>query len=1493
MAGDEKRLNIVIDADSSGAEAGIQKLNNTLNSLNNELNEIGNKSSNFGSEIEGEADKASDSLTKTGDAAEKANTQLSKVGQGLNLGNLSQQLDNISSKFQSWGQTLTLMAAPFEAIGAIGVKSFADFESSMSKVFTLLPDISQEAMSDMSRQMKEFASDYGADITEATQAAYDALSAGISQEDMFAFMGDAQKAGVAGMSNVSVAVDGLTSAMNAYQMDASKAGDVSDIFFKTVELGKIEFEELANNIGKVSPTASTLGVDLKDVGAGIAAITSLGVSAPETMTSLKALLKDLATPSSDLSKIFGELSGKTFKQFIAEGGNLAGAMQILNGYMQSTGQDAFTLTKNFEAANAVSMLTGDNMNRLAEFTDKVGNSMGSTNKAYETVSKTMSFQMQQLKAELQRMSIEIGEALAPTVKEFVGWLKENSDEIRDFAVSVAQGAVPAIQKIFDVLKDGMAMFNGMSPETKSMLASMLGVGITGAAIGGPALMGAGIALGPISSMLNILSALGAVGPTAAAGLSKVGTEAVVAGAGASQATGLISGLTAAVGRLGPAGAIAAAAIVGLGAAYVTNFGGFRDNINKIIGDISNAAANISYGQYETAGRDCGEAFVDGLKTAADLIGEVFDPQTWVDVNEFISGLESGMREGFNGLGASLGESARNAANSIMDALSQQMRSTSGEKIKQALLSGDFSVPEIGKKIYESVNNFTGDVGGFISNLKNQLMSGDWSSVGNFIVDRIAAQISRGNPVLGTMIDSGLNGALTSKTTTPTSPTFKPSVGSGLQWAGNENYTTSSISATGVSQIIKPVQQTIDSGIQELMKKQNLTQESAEKLWGSMSDTAKSKYTNQGTVSNPTVVTLSDSSVKSISPSISTSQSTDKKWYAGMDTEQAAAYITSLPANQRAAAESEWANRWNTATTATTQQQTAATKSQTESVKEQTKAVDAQKKASDKLAEKLSELKTMYDYDMKNASTQKERDSLTEKYNRDVYKAKATSGVDAASVQTVNDGMQKVNTALTDNGNITNSLATSYDKANVISQNLGKNAGSAFKELQNKQESLTQAYKSGAITQQQYIEGEKALSREYDITLRNLASGQKEWSKVEKETSENWQRRVENITNHYNAGLMTADEYIAKLQEIADTWLGAGDAMIQKTEEVKKAAEDNKNYVESKAADDLAKQKSLTEGAFTGYGEDFYRKAIDDQMKKTADEVRSYWGDDFGSKQSMQDMEQKLERAMKYYPGNTRGGARLADYEITEMAKPYVDRYTSDDYIRSAEQAQTATDGVSKIWKRLSDQLDTSGANAEQAATIQARFNDLTKDNNASLADAQDFLNTYNMAMQDTTQYTQEQTSQAQHLMQALIDGQNAQMLYNTAMQDGQIDASEAAAINGQLSAANQQLAEAGVTAQGGISGLPPALQNLGSYAQSAAAQINAAVGAANAAVQSAQAYVTQVAAQYKPDTSYRGSNEAGYAKYAAAVNNTFNITETRDARTTANKIANIQFSQSF
>ena len=299
------------------------------------------------------------------------------------------------------------------------------------------------------------------------------------------FVEAAQKAGVAGMSDVSVAVDALTSVINAYQKDVEEAGKVSDIMFKTVELGKIEFDELAANIGKVAPSAAAFGVSFEDVGAAISAITALGVSPSETMTSLKALFKDLGKSGTELNKIFTQLSGQGFAEFIEGGGTLVDAVALLKNYSDETGKSFFDMTTNFESANALAMLGGPAFESYAGMLDKITDSAGATDKAFERVEGTMAYSMNQLKAQLGNMAIEVGEALAPAVAKFTDWLKENTDEITEFAVTVADNVVPVLERLLDMIKGIMDAFNGLSPETKETLAGLLGTGIGAAAMVDP------------------------------------------------------------------------------------------------------------------------------------------------------------------------------------------------------------------------------------------------------------------------------------------------------------------------------------------------------------------------------------------------------------------------------------------------------------------------------------------------------------------------------------------------------------------------------------------------------------------------------------------------------------------------------------------------------------------------------------------------------------------------------------------------------------------------------------------------------------------------------------------------------------------------------------------------------------------------------------------------------------------------------------------------
>lgn len=518
---------------------------------------------------------------------------LTGIAKGFNLDNVASQIDKVSDKFKNIGSTLAISAAPFEIYGVLAVNAFADFEQGIAKINTLLPDATKAEMEAVGEQLKSFSSEFGADINDAIQAYYDALSAGVAQGDVLPFMETAQKAGVAGMSDVSVAVDGLTSILNSYQKKTSEAENVSDVMFKTVELGKIEFEQLAANIGKVAPTAAQFKIGFEDVGAAIASITSQGLKPEQTMTVLTSLISQLGQSGTELSEKFKEITGQSFPDFIASGGTLVDAIGKIRDYSQETGTSLMDMTGNLEAAKGLAMLGGSAFEQYAGFLDMISDSAGATETAYSKMSETMAFAMDQLKSQMQTTMIEVGDALAPVIKDLTKWLSENSDEIKDFAVSVAENAVPAIEGLFDIMKKLMDFFNNLPAGTKSLLAQLLGVGAVGAAVGGPALFTAGSMGTAISSVMKLASYMEKlVVPTTVAGdITAIGTAA--SGAAGASGVGALSTALAAIG-----GPVTLGAIAGVGlaiGAWETDFMGVRttalDSAEAIFAGFQNAVSS--------------------------------------------------------------------------------------------------------------------------------------------------------------------------------------------------------------------------------------------------------------------------------------------------------------------------------------------------------------------------------------------------------------------------------------------------------------------------------------------------------------------------------------------------------------------------------------------------------------------------------------------------------------------------------------------------------------------------------------------------------------------------------------------------------------------------------------------------------------------------------------------------------------------------------------
>jgi TP901 family phage tail tape measure protein len=375
--------------------------------------------------------------------------------------NASRVFNSLTDNTQTLGKTLaTGIAAGIATAGvaiagfaAKGIAEFTSFQQGIAEIFTLIPDASQEMKDKLEKQIENLASNFGILPEKAIPAVYQALSAGIPPENMFNFMQTASMAAVGGVVELETAVDGITSVLNAYGLSADKAGNISDVMFTGIRLGKTTFDELSQSLFQVTPIAASLGIKFEHVTAALATITAQGVPTSVASTQIRAALNELGKAGTKVSDKFLEISGKTFKQFIAEGGNVQDALLLLEDYANQAGIGINDLFGSVEGGQAALELTGRNTAKLTDFLGQMDKSAGASAKAFETMSNTIQFDLNKVLANVSVLFDEIGRVLEPVVrpileaiseivrvltnaisgKSFIATVDEVSDAVRPFA----------------------------------------------------------------------------------------------------------------------------------------------------------------------------------------------------------------------------------------------------------------------------------------------------------------------------------------------------------------------------------------------------------------------------------------------------------------------------------------------------------------------------------------------------------------------------------------------------------------------------------------------------------------------------------------------------------------------------------------------------------------------------------------------------------------------------------------------------------------------------------------------------------------------------------------------------------------------------------------------------------------------------------------------------------------------------------------------------
>ena len=435
-----------------GAEDGIRKLRATKTEMK-DVRDAAN-------DAERGVDKFGDELTETGRKADGYGRSMNRAGKETDA--LARVASGAVGRLASMGAAAAGAAAGLAAVGTVRIST--DFEREFSQVNTLLDDASFNAgalndnIAGLKTGLRELRAQSGDSFANLSKGLFDLVSAGVAAEDAIRVLNDANVLAKAGVTDVSVAVDGLTTTINAYGESAQRSEILSAKFFTAQKFGKTTVEELARGLGQVAPLAAQLGVSLDELFASQAAATSAGIRQSEAFTGLKAALTNIVKPAKDAADEADRL-GVAFDASALKAKGLTGFLADIQASADFTDESFQKLFGSAEALNFVLAVTGGGAEVYAKTLRELGDETKSVitlNEAYKDAVSTADQANKEFAGSLDQLAVIAGEAGA--LEAYTGIVRELTEVLRS-----------------DAAKDFAANFGGAMKEAADAAAGLLAI----------------------------------------------------------------------------------------------------------------------------------------------------------------------------------------------------------------------------------------------------------------------------------------------------------------------------------------------------------------------------------------------------------------------------------------------------------------------------------------------------------------------------------------------------------------------------------------------------------------------------------------------------------------------------------------------------------------------------------------------------------------------------------------------------------------------------------------------------------------------------------------------------------------------------------------------------------------------------------------------------------------------------------------------------------
>lgn len=404
-----------------------------------------------------------------------------------------EDVQEFGGKIETVGKKVSVASATSAAALGASVKLASDYTDAVAKVGTVA-DLQSVSLEKLRDDMLQLSTETGRGAGEIADATYQAISASVDTADAVSFVGTSVGLAKAGFLETADAVDVLTTIINAYGLEASDAGRLSDILIQTQNDGKTTVNELSQSMGQVIPLASAYGVNIENLAASYAQLTKNGVATAQAGTYLKSMLNELGDSGSDVGEILKSKTGKSFGQLMNDGMSLGDVLGILNDSVNGDSEALAGLWSSSEAGTgALSILSSG----VGAFNDELGNMQDSTGNvadALETLSTPSAKEQESLNA-VKNAGIELGsaalEAIAPLLEQLAETVKSLTERFSNLSPAT-QTVIVAVMAILAALGPVIIIIGQLITAVGTIMtvapavATALGaVKIAIAAIGGP------------------------------------------------------------------------------------------------------------------------------------------------------------------------------------------------------------------------------------------------------------------------------------------------------------------------------------------------------------------------------------------------------------------------------------------------------------------------------------------------------------------------------------------------------------------------------------------------------------------------------------------------------------------------------------------------------------------------------------------------------------------------------------------------------------------------------------------------------------------------------------------------------------------------------------------------------------------------------------------------------------------------------------------------